>query len=651
MDTKLVDDLRESKLNGVYDPTRGLRNNITWILLDKINGAFGKDFTMDDITARTNKVQAPDWLVRFWNDVAEFTVAYLKHGEPLFDLMDLKTEKSYGFSSKDESKLDEWDQMELKFGRVIGENPKITLAKIMGRKSNPNLSYLEIEKLLDKKNGSESWGEIEDIPLDLPDEKKTAKSIQGLNLVRPVPKKGTKFETTNKAAEADSKKISSRPVKNSTEETKSSVPDVILRKPSLFNDDDDNGANGKSSRFGMKPNLSLKMGKEPQKERIKLHFFNKWPFVLFRDLQAEMSSGEETSGMSVDSMLKGNQKDHPSIATDQKVRSEEVIPKSPESFGNPSELDSFLTTSPIKVFEAYPKAGVQLHNKRTDYWIIIKEKFLWLCGQKGDLRDGVYGYERACDAIWVGVFAPNYSRGVLYQQSVTGSVGNNASNQSALLKQVDSKNGEEAGRGEENDISGKISGEMKANVTVNCVHPGIVRTRLTRDREGLIIDLVFLLASKLLKTIPQAGATTCYVGTNPRLENKIPPAYGILLPHRYLSLSRILLHDYAHHHEPILPQQTAWGCERHNEVTKGPVFWWMTETWFRFLDLARGFCNSDFCMTMGLCLSYKIDVATTGDPSVCAFYVVEASDIEDIEFEEENFISMMNEPRGEASKT
>ncbi|GFP80339.1 gdp-mannose transporter gonst4 [Phtheirospermum japonicum] len=48
--------------------------------------------------------------------------------------------------------------------------------------------------------------------------------------------------------------------------------------------------------------------------------------------------------------------------------------------------------------------------------------------------------------------------GVLYQQSVTGSVGNNASNQSALLKQVDSKNGEEAGRGEEKDISGKISG-------------------------------------------------------------------------------------------------------------------------------------------------------------------------------------------------
>jgi retinol dehydrogenase-12 len=59
--------------------------------------------------------------------------------------------------------------------------------------------------------------------------------------------------------------------------------------------------------------------------------------------------------------------------------------------------------------------------------------------------------------------------------------------------------------------------EMGANVTVNCVHPGIVRTRLNRDRDGLVTDLVFLLLSKLLKTIPQAAATTCYVAAHPRL--------------------------------------------------------------------------------------------------------------------------------------
>ncbi|CAL5044908.1 unnamed protein product [Urochloa decumbens] len=57
--------------------------------------------------------------------------------------------------------------------------------------------------------------------------------------------------------------------------------------------------------------------------------------------------------------------------------------------------------------------------------------------------------------------------------------------------------------------------EMNANVTANCVHPGIVRTRLIRDRDGLITNTVFFLASKLLKTIPQAAATTCYVAVHP----------------------------------------------------------------------------------------------------------------------------------------
>ncbi|KAH7841408.1 hypothetical protein Vadar_029554 [Vaccinium darrowii] len=65
----------------------------------------------------------------------------------------------------------------------------------------------------------------------------------------------------------------------------------------------------------------------------------------------------------------------------------------------------------------------------------------------------------------------------------------------------------------------QILKETEANITVNSVHPGIVRTRLTREREGLVTDLVFLLASKLLKTIPQAAATTCYVATHPRVAN------------------------------------------------------------------------------------------------------------------------------------
>ncbi|XP_035818278.1 short-chain dehydrogenase TIC 32, chloroplastic-like isoform X1 [Zea mays] len=52
--------------------------------------------------------------------------------------------------------------------------------------------------------------------------------------------------------------------------------------------------------------------------------------------------------------------------------------------------------------------------------------------------------------------------------------------------------------------------EMGANVTANCVHPGIVRTRLIRDRDGLITNTVFFLASKLLKTIPQVSSRHPY---------------------------------------------------------------------------------------------------------------------------------------------
>ncbi|CAA0842217.1 Nucleic acid-binding- OB-fold-like protein [Striga hermonthica] len=219
-------------------------------------------------------------------------------------------------ASKDKPELDEWDRMELKFGRMTGEDPELTMAKIMGRKLNPDLSYLEIEKLFYKRKGRKgksSSDEIVDIPFDLSDEKKSKISTQGLNLVRPVPRKGVKFEATNKILEADIEKSgrpvnlsnekksalstqglsllrpvpkkgikfeatdkmskaydenSTRPEKKSADEAKSSVPNVILRKPSLVNEDVD-GANGKKTyRFGMKPNLSLRMGEEMQKERF-----------------------------------------------------------------------------------------------------------------------------------------------------------------------------------------------------------------------------------------------------------------------------------------------------------------------------------------------------------------------------------------------
>ncbi|KAL6848379.1 hypothetical protein ACP4OV_021673 [Aristida adscensionis] len=44
--------------------------------------------------------------------------------------------------------LDKWDMMELDFGRFLGEDPKLTLAKILLKKSNPDASSLDIEKLI-----------------------------------------------------------------------------------------------------------------------------------------------------------------------------------------------------------------------------------------------------------------------------------------------------------------------------------------------------------------------------------------------------------------------------------------------------------------------------------------------------------------------
>lgn len=195
------------------------------------------------------------------------------------------------FASQDEPRLDEWDQTELKFGRMIGEDPKITLAKIMGRKSNPDMSYLEIEKLLDKKKGKTSNDEIEELHFDASEGENLTKGVPGLNLVRPVPKRGTKFQTTDNPVESDNKK-SNEPYKTGTKESKSNVPDVILRKPKLFNEDD---SNEKYSRFGMKPNLKLKTWKEPQKERFSDITLLKKPEMTINPDERE---GMETSGSS-----------------------------------------------------------------------------------------------------------------------------------------------------------------------------------------------------------------------------------------------------------------------------------------------------------------------------------------------------------------
>ncbi|XP_052142119.1 uncharacterized protein LOC127761828 [Oryza glaberrima] len=47
--------------------------------------------------------------------------------------------------------LDEWDRMELEFGRFLGEDPKLTLAKILLKKADPDASSLDVENLIANK--------------------------------------------------------------------------------------------------------------------------------------------------------------------------------------------------------------------------------------------------------------------------------------------------------------------------------------------------------------------------------------------------------------------------------------------------------------------------------------------------------------------
>ncbi|XVE64874.1 hypothetical protein DITRI_Ditri07aG0136600 [Diplodiscus trichospermus] len=166
------------------------------------------------------------------------------------------------FAEKDEPKLDKWDEMELKFGRLLGEDPKLTLAKIMGRKANPEASYIEIEKAFYKNNGKIL--EVEEVPFDV-EKKSTSTSSDGLSLVRPVPKKGIRFKADDEPPVSESKRPTLSNGKAVDGAKKGRLPNVILRKPTVMNEDD---VEDRPSRFRMKTNLSMKIGNEKAKEHF-----------------------------------------------------------------------------------------------------------------------------------------------------------------------------------------------------------------------------------------------------------------------------------------------------------------------------------------------------------------------------------------------
>lgn len=220
-----------------------------------------------------------------------------------------KPRKVSVLAAKDEPpKLDPLDQMELKFGRMLGEDPKLTLAKIMARKSNPDATYLETEKAFEKKKRKSSDSKIEEVPFDVAEEKRSVSSVGGLNLVRPLTRKGVKGEADEKPSERRDKKPT-QPVAKVVENSRRSVPNVLLRKPSVYDDVDSE----QSSRLSIRPNLSLRMGKEPQKERFSdITLLKKpEPLKMVPDLEGEnghsggskADGGHETGNNSLDPAL------------------------------------------------------------------------------------------------------------------------------------------------------------------------------------------------------------------------------------------------------------------------------------------------------------------------------------------------------------
>ncbi|XWS48198.1 hypothetical protein CRYUN_Cryun13aG0053000 [Craigia yunnanensis] len=57
-----------------------------------------------------------------------------------------------------------------------------------------------------------------------------------------------------------------------------------------------------------------------------------------------------------------------------------------------------------------------------------------------------------------------------------------------------------------------------AKVTINAVHPGIVKTGIIRAHKGFITDSLFFVASKLLKSASQGASTSCYVALSPLVQ-------------------------------------------------------------------------------------------------------------------------------------
>ncbi|XP_057525427.1 uncharacterized protein LOC130804829 [Amaranthus tricolor] len=262
------------------------------------------------------------------------------------------------FASKsgpnDDDKLNQWDLMELKFGQMLGEDPKLTLAKIMGRKANPDASYIDIEKNFYKNIGK--LVEVKELPFDVPEKQGSTKMGNGLNLVKPVPKKGIKVgggggEENSKLPEI---KRPNELFRNKVSgATKSNVPNVILRKPSVFDEKDDEMNN--SSRLKIKPNLSLSMRTEPVKEQFSGMTLLKKPQVSVEKENSDQNKNTLMDGSMGSGLVnKPANTFHSDSSSDEATLLEKPMPQNTEGIEN-----NFLVNEMDNMMEDYIEGSLE----------------------------------------------------------------------------------------------------------------------------------------------------------------------------------------------------------------------------------------------------------------------------------------------------
>ncbi|XP_062224326.1 uncharacterized protein LOC133922837 [Phragmites australis] len=116
--------------------------------------------------------------------------------------------------------LDKWDMMELDFGRFLGEDPKLTLAKILLKKSDPDASSLDVEKLIATRKDK-----LDDILREFMDANKKDQASETPETGSPL---NTTVPTISKPTEGKSSLNISRPVMG---KPKQDGPPLILLRP------------------------------------------------------------------------------------------------------------------------------------------------------------------------------------------------------------------------------------------------------------------------------------------------------------------------------------------------------------------------------------------------------------------------------------